>query len=1199
MKKLKKIGISFIFLFAFILAASNADTMQAAATGYTDHKHTWETPSTCGTCGGDHQITCTTCKGNGKYYKCVKCSTIKYAYNDACSKCQATGSATTVNCTDCGQDGTKDCSKCYASGTYKGKNTRCTYCKTNRNGTSGYPYYYAAWSAYPNGVCYTTENTYTIAFNGNGATSGSTANITGVKYTAAKTLTANGYSKTGYTFLGWSTSSTATTATYANKASVSKLSSVNGATVTLYAVWKANTYSVTYDANGGTDAPAKQDFVYGSKDAISSNEPSRTGYTFINWWATHTTSTYFSPGAEIPASWGSFTLQARWSANSYTITLVPNGGICVNGAGENVDSVTTTFDTMDFNALSYCVPTRTGYTFLGWYDALEGGTKVYGPDGFCTNEGTYWKDNKWSYADDVTLYAQWKQNEYTVTYDANGGTTPTATQTYHYNDEVDLNPSAEKDGKIFVGWNTDPNAKTALNTFVMPDLATTDEDDNKETVDIIEDDWEVTLYAIYTIQVSDVANHTYPDYEKVKEQEVFLRIWESGNESNCKDYALSYEYDANKMVYRYAMDIDATDFVKDMSAYCYAVYAYDNAGNWKVLATDTAVPPDVTPQKYTQTVNHYRYDAILQNWVKFDTTKEEVEKGKTFAPSFITSPTGYQADSITYPEGYTITNGSYVVSESATSSAYYKPMDYTLFFDVNASDASVTPTQKTVTYGGRYGELPTPVRKGYSFLGWYTEVEGGMLITSSMKYEIAGDSTVYAHWERNSYEVIYDYWTNGGTYASVLSKNTPYGSAVDLSVTATKNGYTFVGWNTNPDATSSLSSIVMEDKELVLYAIYKKDITATFIDSDNGTKRMVNTTVYNNQTDGVITVPKQNTISGWTSLGWSLSQEAQAPIVATPGTNYLLSEDITFYGCYVKDITLSYDTNGSGQSFDAETKERYYNAYGNYSNPIFTITAAPTLSEHSFVAWVDKATGDEYQPGDAATITVDTLLIACWDAFPEIEAYDRYFTLEEAQSGEITPERLLEKVTGTDKEDGILINGEDVIVLNYNASDFLDSTEVEITYQATDSFGNTVEKTVTVHVVDTTVKKSPRVRYIRFISSRFYADETGSLLAPEKGGLELTSVWRDNDSYKSVLERVLYNKKLNEEYKTIEYFGTSTEVKIAGSGEWQTEKSTWVFTKDDIEEVKSFVDTHGYGNIREPNALELFIEAFRKCLKLN
>lgn len=1163
MKKFKKIGISFIFLLAFILAVSNVDTMQAAATGYHDVAHNFTANDDCGGCsttvGGVYYTNkasytstkCTACKGNGKGYefKCSSCSKKYYGTSASptarfyCSTSNVSVSGTTTKtCTTCSGTGKwGKCTHCNGKGVnYKCQNANCVPKYTtydNWKTESGY-----------NAVCYTAANTYTVVYKGNNNTGGSTANSSHT-YGTAKALTANGFTKTGYTFWGWSTSSTAPTPTYTNGQSVSNLTATNGGTVTLYAVWQANTYSVTYDANGGTDAPAKQEFLFGSKDAISLSEPSRTGYTFLNWWATHTTSTYFTPGDEIPASWGNFTLKARWSANSYTITLAPNGGTCVNDAGENVDSVTTTFDTMDFNALSYCVPTRIGYTFKGWYDALEGGTQVYNADGLCTNEGTYWKDSKWAYADNVTLYAQWEQNEYTVTYNSNGGSTENTTRTYYYNDEVDLSVPAEKDGKIFVGWSTDPNAKAALNAFIMPDLATTEYDDNKETLDVVENDWELTLYAIYSIQVSDVANHTYPDYGKVKEQEVFLHIWEYGNADNCKDYPLSYEYDTNTMVYRYTADFDTTDFVKNMSAYCYAVYAYDNAGNWHVLATDIIssgsdapdtepTPPGITAQKYTQTVNHYRYDTILKSWVKFDTTKEEVEKGKIFTPSFVTAPTGYQTDSITYPEGYTITNGSYVVSKPATSNAYYKPMDYTLFFDVNASDGSVSPTKKTVTYGGRYGELPTPERTGYTFKGWYTTKEDEMLIVSSMKYEIPGDSTVYAHWERNSYEVIYDYWTNGGTYCSVLSQNTLYGSAVDLAVTASKNGYTFVGWNTDPDATSKLDSLIMENKELVLYAIYKKDITAIFVDSNNGTKRTVTTTVYNNQTDGAITIPAQNTISGWTSLGWSFLQEAEASIDTTPGAEYILGENTMFYGCYVKDVTLSYDTNGSGQSFDSETKERYYNAFGNYSNPMFTITATPTLSDHSFVAWVDNTTGDEYQPGDAVEITADTLLTARWDTFPEIEAYNRYFTLAQAKNGDITEEELLKKVIGTDKEDGILVNGSSVIVKDYSSSMFTSIASektVEITYQAIDNYGNTVEKTVTITVTDTTAKKSNTKKYVRFISSRFFKDNKGNMISSSEGGLEETSIWRRKNEFYNLLDLVLSGVVKEKETWMIKY----------------------------------------------------------------
>ncbi len=85
-----------------------------------------------------------------------------------------------------------------------------------------------------------TANSYTVNYNGNGATSGSTASSSHT-YDTAKNLTANGFSKTGYTFQGWSTNASATTATYGNSASVKNLTTTANGTVTLYAIWKDTT----------------------------------------------------------------------------------------------------------------------------------------------------------------------------------------------------------------------------------------------------------------------------------------------------------------------------------------------------------------------------------------------------------------------------------------------------------------------------------------------------------------------------------------------------------------------------------------------------------------------------------------------------------------------------------------------------------------------------------------------------------------------------------------------------------------------------------------------------------------------------------------------------------------------------------------------------------------------------------------------
>ena len=139
---------------------------------------------------------------------------------------------------------------------------------------------------------------YNITYYGNTATGGSTASQT--KYYGQNiTLRANGFTKTGYTFQGWATSSGggvayAAGATYTGNAALS-----------LYAVWKANTYTVAFNANGGTGAPASQTKTYGVTLTLSSTMPSRTGWDFVGWGtsASATTASY-QPGGSYTANSG-------------------------------------------------------------------------------------------------------------------------------------------------------------------------------------------------------------------------------------------------------------------------------------------------------------------------------------------------------------------------------------------------------------------------------------------------------------------------------------------------------------------------------------------------------------------------------------------------------------------------------------------------------------------------------------------------------------------------------------------------------------------------------------------------------------------------------------------------------------------------------------------------------------------------------
>lgn len=146
---------------------------------------------------------------------------------------------------------------------------------------------------------------YKITYNANG---GSGAPGAQTKW-KDQTLTLSGTkpTRTGYSFLGWSTSSSATTATYSAGGSYTANSAA-----TLYAVWKANTYKITYNANGGSGAPGEQTKTYGKTLTLSSTKPTRANHTFKGWStsASATAATY-SAGGSYTAN-AAATLYAVW-----------------------------------------------------------------------------------------------------------------------------------------------------------------------------------------------------------------------------------------------------------------------------------------------------------------------------------------------------------------------------------------------------------------------------------------------------------------------------------------------------------------------------------------------------------------------------------------------------------------------------------------------------------------------------------------------------------------------------------------------------------------------------------------------------------------------------------------------------------------------------------------------------------------------
>ena len=208
----------------------------------------------------------------------------------------------------------------------------------------------------------TNETDYTLSYSANGGSGApSSQKGTGVgSYTF--TISSTKPTRTGYTFLGWSLSSTATSASYQPGGSITLT-----ANDTLYAVWKANTYTVSYNANGGSGAPASQTKTYGVSLTLSAVVPTRAGHTFLGWnTKADGSGTSYAAGGSYTAN-AAATLYAQWQANAYAVAFDAQGG-SVTPASKSV-----TYG-QPYGALP--VPERPGYRFDGWFTAAAGGTQV-------------------------------------------------------------------------------------------------------------------------------------------------------------------------------------------------------------------------------------------------------------------------------------------------------------------------------------------------------------------------------------------------------------------------------------------------------------------------------------------------------------------------------------------------------------------------------------------------------------------------------------------------------------------------------------------------------------------------------------------------------------------------------------------------------------------------------------------------------
>ena len=324
---------------------------------------------------------------------------------------------------------------------------------------------------------YAVKNLLNVAFDANGGNiiSGQTSKEVELNQKYGTLPIAD---KDGYTFEGWQTASNAGTIVTENTI-VSREEDHS-----LFAKWQIKTYVVTLNANGGT-ININNSSVSTYNISIKYNgkfenlpQAEKTGYTFKGWYTSTTGGTAVTSNT-IMGNGDITNLYARWEAIPIVVTLNANGGSV---------SPTTMSVSYDSTYGTLPTPTRTGYTFVGWFNEdYKNNSLNYYADAYSDLKNAYGynQDNLWNHynrwgrdegrrisqyisTDKVTttrahtIYAGWIANSYTVTLNANGGSVSPTSMTLKYGSQYGTLPEPTRSGYVFNGWYTSTSGGTQI-----------------------------------------------------------------------------------------------------------------------------------------------------------------------------------------------------------------------------------------------------------------------------------------------------------------------------------------------------------------------------------------------------------------------------------------------------------------------------------------------------------------------------------------------------------------------------------------------------------------------------------------------------------------------------------------------------------------------------------------------------------------
>lgn len=270
---------------------------------------------------------------------------------------------------------------------------------------------------------------------------------------------------------------------------------------------------------------------------------------------------------------------------------------------------------------------------------------------------------------------------------------------------------------------------------------------------------------------------------------------------------------------------------------------------------------------------------------------------------------------------------------------------------------------------------------GKYFFAW---ISGNTIVPANGTAEIYDSMTFAADWSAEpitEYTITYDYQTNGGDSSTAATVTVKDHSLADLTPTAVKAGYEFIGWNTEPECCEGLTEYTVT-QDATLYAIFKKTVSVRFYSRNSMVQKTVHVDIFGNNKTAVVELPSISSYNGWTLLGWRNDTIADEPKVigAEDGAGEMeFSIDKTnFYAVYKRDIILSYELNGGLADAETQVQTQYYNSAGNISEVEFTLASAPSKDGDTFIAW--EVDGKNYQPNDKVKLSESAVISAVWES---------------------------------------------------------------------------------------------------------------------------------------------------------------------------------------------------------------------------